>query len=116
MSAQLNSVDWMTASTTSLLHREQELAASKQLLVMGWPTRMSEKDREHETKGMAHYYGVATATLKTKQGASHFTMAEMWGKESRNHFLHIKADAHTLKRSVEPRYLQRGRDQIPASG
>ena len=114
MSAQLNSVDWMTASTTSLVHRDQELAASKQLLIMGWPAHMTEKDRDHEIKSMAHYYGVAaklqgTTTLKTKQGISHFTIAEMWDKDSRNHFLQqMKADPHKIQDSTIL-----GRPQIP---
>lgn len=30
--AKLNTVDWMTAQTTSLVHRDQELQASKQFL------------------------------------------------------------------------------------
>ena len=76
MSAQLNSVDWMTASTTSLIHCDQELAASKQLLVMGWPAHMTKKDRDHEIKSMARYYGVAaklqrTTTLKTRHLTLH---------------------------------------------
>ena len=45
--ARLNSVDWMTTQTTSLLHRDQELQASKQLLLMGWP-KIDDKERERE--------------------------------------------------------------------
>ena len=69
----------MTASTTSLVHCDQELAASRQLLIMGWPAHMTEKDPDHEIKSMARYYAVKlqpSTTLKTKQGISHFTIAE----------------------------------------
>ena len=46
---------------------------------MGWPTGMSEQDRDREIRGMAQYYGVVdklqgTTTLKNKQGLGHFTI------------------------------------------
>ena len=77
--ARLNTVEWKSAKTASLLHRDQELEASNQLLLMGWPTGMSEQDRDREIRGMAQYYGVVdklqgTTTLKNKQGLGHFTI------------------------------------------
>ena len=54
--ARLNSVDWVATQTVSLVHRDQELQASKQFLLMGWP-KIDEKEREKEIKRMANYYG-----------------------------------------------------------
>ncbi|CAE7228886.1 Klhl22 [Symbiodinium sp. CCMP2592] len=88
--------------------------ASKQLLLMGWPTGMSEQDRDKEIRGMAQYYGVAdklqgTTTLKNKQGLGHFTIVHMWDKDARNTFLHnVKNDPHKIKGNTIV-----GRPQIP---
>ena len=112
--ARLNTVEWKSAKTASLLHRDQELEASKQLLLMGWPTGMSEQDRDREIRSMAQYYGVVdklqgTTTLKNKQGLGHFTIVHMWDKDARNTFLHqVKNDPHKLKGSTIV-----GRPQIP---
>lgn len=111
--ARLNSVDWMTTQTTSLVHRDQELQASKQLLLMGWP-KIDEKEREKEIKRMASYYGLmhkyqGSTTLKTKNGLAHFTIVDMWDKEARNEFLqHIKRDPHQVQGNTIV-----GRPQIP---
>ena len=112
--ARLNSVEWNTVRTASLLHRDQELEASKQLLLMGFPSSMTDRDREKEIRNMASYYRVAdklqgTTTHKTKQGLAHFTIVEMWDKEARNAFLHhVKADPHKVNGSTIL-----GRPQIP---
>ena len=76
--ARLNSVDWMTTQTTSL-------QASKQLILMGWP-KIDDKEREKEIKRMANYGLMSkyqgSTTLKTKNGLAHFTIVDMWDKES----------------------------------
>ena len=111
--ARLNSVDWVATQTASLVHRDQELQASKQLLLMGWP-KIDEKEREKEIKWMANYYGLmnkyqGSTTLKTKNGLAHFTIVDMWDKEARNEFLqHIKRDPHQVQGNTIV-----GRPQIP---
>ena len=111
--ARLNSVDWVAHRTESLLHRDQELQASKQLLLMGWPN-IDEKEREKEIKRMANYYGLAhkyqgSTTLKTKNGLAHFTIVDMWDKEARNEFLQkVKHDPHQVQGNNIV-----GRPQIP---
>ena len=45
-SAKLNTTMWKADTTASLLHRDQELQASKQLLLQGWPATMTERDRD----------------------------------------------------------------------
>ena len=111
--ARLNSVDWVATQTASLVHRDQELQASKQLLLMGWP-KIDEKEREKEIKRMANYYGLmnkyqGSTTLKTKNGLAHFTIVDMWDKEARNEFLqHIKRDPHQVQGNTIV-----GRPQIP---
>ena len=103
----------MTTQTTSLVHRDQELQASKQLLLMGWP-KTDEKEREKETKRMASYYGLmnkyqGSTTLKKKNGLAHFTIVDMWDKEARNEFLQqIKRDPHQVQGNPIV-----GRPQIP---
>ena len=112
--ARLNTVEWKSAKTASLLRRDQELEASKQLLLMGWPTGMSEQDRDKEIRGMAQCYGVAdklqgTTTLKNKQGLGHFTILHMWDKHARSTFLrNVKNDPHKIKGNTIA-----GRPQIP---
>ena len=111
--ARLNSVDWVATQTASLVHRDQELQASKQFLLMGWP-KIDEKEREKEIKRMANYYGLmnkyqGSTTLKTKNGLAHFTIVDMWDKEARNEFLqHIKRDPHQAQGNTIV-----GRPQIP---
>ena len=112
--ARLSTVKWKTATAASLLHPDQELEASKPLLLMGWPNGISEQDRDKEIRGMARYYGVeekmqGTTTLKNREGLGHFTIVHMWDKDARNTFLHhVKNDPHKLKGSTIV-----GRPQIP---
>ena len=113
--ARLNSVDWVAHRTESLLHRDQELRASKQLLLMGWPN-IDEKEREKEIKRMASYYGLAykyqgSTTFKTKNGLARFTIVDMWDKEARNEILQkVKHDPHQVQGNNIV-----GRPQIPRS-